>query len=192
MIKVEHISRRYKTIAKSYEPVILIDDISFSLDVGDYAYIKGASGTGKTTLLNILSGFTKPDKGNVFIDFDDTAYMPCGNCLFESLTIKENIELTDFNIDLIKKLKIEHILDLYPRQISSGEYKRALLAEILGLKKTCLLLDEPTSNLDSESANIIIDIINDIRKDKIIVVATHDERLMKGKEICLQKHQKEY
>ena len=185
MIKVEHISKTYNSIK-------IIDDISFNLNIGDYAYVKGDSGAGKTTLLNILSSFETADEGLLEVDVNNIAYLPCGNCLLEALTIEDNIKLTHFDKELINKLKIENILNSYPRNISSGEYKRAALARTLGLNKPYILLDEPTSNLDKESANIIIKLIDEIKDDHIIIVATHDKRLMKGKEICLQKHQKEY
>ena len=178
-----------KNITKIYKKEIIIDDFSYDFaDNKSHYYIKGTSGIGKTTLLNIIAGITKPDNGEVLANFDDIAYMPCGNCLLEALTIKENLELiAKIDEKIIKKIQIEHILGKPPRQISSGEYKRALLARTLMMKKSFILLDEPTSNLDKENANIIIKTVEDI-KDKNIIIATHDKRLMKGNEICLKKN----
>ena len=169
-----------KHIEKSYNGKKVIEDLSATITPEAYICVEGASGDGKTTLLNIIAGFTKPDKGEILADFGDISYMPCGNCLLEALTVKENLELVWFNEELINKLKLMDILNLYPREISSGEYKRVALARTILMNRTYILLDEPTSNLDETSAELIIDVINNLKKNHGIVIATHDKKLKDG------------
>lgn len=190
-------------ITKKFKDKTIIENLSFHLNQDDdfYIYLKGASGSGKTTLLNIIGNMLNADAGDIKIDSKPISelkdyrtnyvtYLPCGNSLLESLTILENIQYasnctSSKAYELLNKLKLDDIENSYPREISSGEYKRVCFARALAMNTPFYLLDEPTSNLDEKSAEIIVEIINDLAKEKGIIIATHDSRLMNGKEICI-------
>lgn len=194
-----------KKISKSFKKKTILKNLSFVLTCPGLVCLKGESGSGKTTVLNIISGLLKADKGSIIIDEkeidtiknlrkDYITYLPCGNSLLESLTVLDNIKLVSGVAEeeackLLSKLKIpSNIFFLYPREISTGEYKRVCFARALAMNTPFYLLDEPTSNLDEESANILIKEISKLGKEKGVIIATHDSRLLKkGKNICLDE-----
>lgn len=196
---------RIKKVSKSFKKKTIIKDLSFDIDDTGLVCLKGESGSGKTTVLNLISGLLKIDEGSIFIDGkeikdiknlrkDFITYLPCGNSLIESLTIIENINLVSGISEeeasrLLSKLKVSSsVYYLYPREISTGEYKRVCFARALAMNTPFYLLDEPTSNLDEESAKILIKEINELSKKKGVIIATHDTRLLKkGKNICLKE-----
>ncbi len=189
-----------------------LKECSFTVNQGEYVSIIGRSGCGKTTLLNIITGMLQPTTGSVYIDNVDIfnqlkvekrtklrnnkiGYLNYGNCLLENLNIFENIMypvlLTGRHYDkneiqaIMRQLEITHINSSYPWQISAGEYRRVCLARVLALNTEILVLDEPTSNLDEKSSEIIYGIISSLRENKGIIIATHDKNLMAGKIIEL-------
>ena len=194
-----------KKITKSFKKKTIIKNFSFVLTCPGLVCLKGESGSGKTTILNIISGLLKTDDGSIIIDGkeintiknlrkDYITYLPCGNSLLESLTILDNIKLVsgiseEEACKLLTKLKISsRIFFLYPREISTGEYKRVCFARALAMDTPFYLLDEPTSNRDEESANILIKEIIELSKKKGVIIATHDSRLLKkGHNICLKE-----
>ena len=196
---------KVKKVSKSFKKKTIIKDLSFDIDDTGLVCLKGESGSGKTTVLNLISGLLKIDEGSIFIDEkeikdiknlrkDFITYLPCGNSLIESLTIIENINLVSGISEeeasrLLSKLKVSSsVYYLYPREISTGEYKRVCFARALAMNTPFYLLDEPTSNLDEESAKILIKEINELSKKKGVIIATHDTRLLKkGKNICLKE-----
>ena len=196
---------RIKKVSKSFKKKTIIKDLSFDIDDTGLVCLKGESGSGKTTVLNLISGLLKIDEGSIFIDEkeikdiknlrkDFITYLPCGNSLIESLTIIENINLVSGISEeeasrLLSKLKVSSsVYYLYPREISTGEYKRVCFARALAMDTPFYLLDEPTSNLDEESAKILIKEITELSKKKGVIIATHDSRLLKkGKNICLKE-----
>ena len=196
---------KIKKVSKSFKKKTIIKDLSFEIDDTGLVCLKGESGSGKTTVLNLISGLLKIDEGSIFIDEkeikdiknlrkDFITYLPCGNSLIESLTIIENINLVSGISEeeasrLLSKLKVSSsVYYLYPREISTGEYKRVCFARALAMDTPFYLLDEPTSNLDEESAKILIKEITELSKKKGVIIATHDSRLLKkGKNICLKE-----
>lgn len=206
ILKADHISKEFSLGRQGLE------ECSFTVGKGEYVAIIGRSGCGKTTLLNIITGMLPPSTGMVYINEEDMynglnpekrtalrsskiGYLNYGNCLLENLTIYENIiypilihggkcDRKEVNA-ILKELEIEGIRNSYPWQISAGEYRRACLGRILALHTEILVLDEPTSNLDEKSAEIIYRIISGLRQKKGIVIATHDKNLVTGKVIKL-------
>ena len=196
---------KIKKVSKSFKKKTIIKDLSFDIDDTGLVCLKGESGSGKTTVLNLISGLLKIDEGSILIDGkeikdiknlrkDFITYLPCGNSLIESLTIIENINLVSGISEeeasrLLSKLKVSSsVYYLYPREISTGEYKRVCFARALAMDTPFYLLDEPTSNLDEESAKILIKEITELSKKKGVIIATHDSRLLKkGKNICLKE-----
>lgn len=183
-----------KGIYKSFKKRVILDNISFSINRGERVNIIGRSGCGKTTLLNIITGMLDSDSGKISLNGKDITrisdlrqnyigYMPCGGCLLDALTVCENLSLPkktdkkEIN-SILKALDIYGIRDSHPDDISSGEYRRVLFARTVIMDTPYIVLDEPTSNLDGISAEMIINYLNtDKMKDKGIIIATHDKRL---------------
>ena len=194
---------KFENVTKTFDDKAVVTDLSFELHTEQYMYVEGKSGTGKTTILNLAAGLLQPDKGYITIDNKDVytipnllkeniSYLPCGNALLDALDVTENIQLVAkmpaINIiDILDELGITHLLDKKPYELSSGEYKRVAFVRTLAMDTPYLLLDEPTSNLDEESANKIIDVITHYTKDKGVLIATHDKRLMKGTKLCINE-----
>ena len=180
--------------------------VSMSIAENQFHVVIGESGCGKTTLLNILTGMLLPDSGSVTIDgkniftdmkesertllrYEKISYMTQGSTLIPELTVWQNIicplELSgrkanekDVNA-LAKKLGIVNILDSFPSAISGGEYRRVLLARCILPDAKLLLVDEPTSNLDEESAAIVREILfEEYKKGKGLLIVTHDRELL--------------
>jgi putative ABC transport system ATP-binding protein len=184
-----------------------LNETTFSLDSGDYLCVVGESGSGKTTMLNIAAGMLRPESGSVFIDEKDIylgmkekqrtalrrsviAYMMQGSTLIPELTVRQNIvcptELSGKKADkdklseIVSRLRIENIMDSYPAEISGGEYRRAMLARVLMPDSEILMLDEPTSNLDEKSADIVRTVLSEIHMSgKSLIVVTHDKAFFK-------------
>ena len=181
------------------------DPISFSVGKGQLTGLTGASGCGKTTLLNILTGMLRPDSGTVRIDGTDLqtlrgkelsalrsqkiGYMMQGNVLLPDLTVLQNLlipaQLAGKKVlpaqaaALAERLNIGNILASYPSEISGGEYRRVMLARILLLDTPVLVADEPTSNLDAESAELVREMLTERREQGVtLLIATHDKLLL--------------
>lgn len=180
--------------------------VSMSIAENQFHVVIGESGCGKTTLLNILTGMLSPDSGSVTIDgkniFTDMkesertllrhekiSYMTQGSTLIPELTVWQNIicplELSGRKADekdvnaLAQKLGIVNILDSFPSEISGGEYRRVLLARCILPDAKLLLVDEPTSNLDEESAAIVREILfEEYKRGKGLLIVTHDRELL--------------
>lgn len=180
---------------------------SFSLKEGEHLCISGESGCGKTTLLNIITGMLRADKGSVILNGKDIyssmsergrtklrskkiGYMMQGNTLIPELNVENNIrcvlELNGKRADrkriseIAERLGISGVLRSYPSEISGGEYRRVLLARTLMLEPEILVADEPTSNLDENSAEAVRSLLDEYIADKshILIVSTHDSTLL--------------
>lgn len=144
-------------------------DINFTVN-NEIIALFGASGSGKTTILNCIAGLTRPDSGT--IKLNDTAlftnkrsflpiqerkigYLFQDYALFPHLTVWKNIAYgmknKDFAMNLMKELKIDHLTDNYPAEISGGEKQRVAITRALATEPEALLLDEPFSALDDDT-----------------------------------------
>lgn len=196
-IKVENL-----TIA--YGSNILMENISFEIKKGDVFIIMGGSGCGKSSLLRLLTGLKKTEKGKIWIDgkrFDNATpeqkkkiMQNCGilyqsGALFSSMTLAENVALplqqySNYSSSLIKDLVsfklalvgLKGYEDFYPAEISGGMRKRAGLARALAMDPDILYFDEPSAGLDPVSSKLLDDLIVDINKSlgTTIVIITHE------------------
>ena len=191
----------FESISKSYDGLSVLDNVSVRIDASSrITCIKGESGAGKTTFLSLLAGAEKPSSGRVKIDgflalkprdFAKIRYVPCDGGLLDALSVKDNIlfaagesDTEDARKSIVKVLESLGVLGTYgkyPPELSSGEYKRVQIATMLFAPKNANIIDEPTANLDSNSAVLVRDAIKkcaDDNPEKLFVVATHDEKLL--------------
>ena len=182
-----------------------LDNVSFSVDKGEFVAIIGPSGSGKSTLLHILGGVDVPTKGSVIINqtdistLDETALAIFRRRqigliyqfynLIPILTVKENLTLPLLldgrkpdakQIDtLVKRLGLEHRLDHLPNQLSGGQQQRVSIGRALVNNPAIMLADEPTGNLDSENSKEIISLLRQFNKEynQTVIIITHDEKI---------------
>jgi ABC-type lipoprotein export system ATPase subunit len=178
---------------------------NFELQEGEQSLLLGQSGCGKTTLLHIIAGFTKPKSGTIIINSTNVTQLSehatdafrgatmgfvFQKPLFiQALNVKENIELaqtlsgkkSDVNeiTSLLSKLGIEHKLYSKINALSEGEKQRVNIARALINKPKLILADEPTSALDDTNCNVVIQLLKDAAKEynATLLVVTHDGRL---------------
>lgn len=187
-----------KNISKKYNNRKVLDNISLNIREGEATFIVGSSGVGKSTLLNILGGLEKADTGEVIYNCENIANDLCNyraNAvgfifqdfnLISGLSIKENVELAM----LYAKCKIENdkvdstikefgILDSsqVSETLSGGEKQRSAVARSVCKQSKIIIADEPTGNLDSENAIKVMEYISNIKKDKYVIIVSHDLEL---------------
>ena len=190
---------RLEKISKSFNGKMILNDLSFSINKGEFFALLGASGCGKSTLLRILAGFEKPSYGRVFIDGIDVTDATPGErgvsmmfqsyALFPNMTVRENImfgikqdklskniinEMTDNVLSLVE---LDKIADKRPDQISGGQKQRAALARSIVKRPKLLLLDEPLSALDKAlREKTQFELVNILEKIGITcIMVTHDQ-----------------
>ena len=196
-MKIQNLTKVYKT---EYELVKALDDMTLDLPQKGLVFIVGVSGSGKSTLMNMLSGVDRPTSGDVIVGdkslFSDDKKQLFGYRnsyvglifqdynLIEDLNVYDNIKLPlefldikDYSIidEVIKKVDIEDIKYSKVTEISSGQMQRVAIARALVKDSAMILADEPTGNLDSKNTKIVMDLLKDISKDRLVVVITHDD-----------------
>lgn len=175
---------------------------------GEFVCILGPNGSGKTTLLKTIGGYLKPDKGSIKIDGvkiedldrnrilgfrrEKIGFVFQEDLMFEVITVYENLEVPllplikdrgvrrEKILEVLEKLGISGLAERFPGQLSGGEKRKVSLARALLNNPPILLVDEPTSNLDRESAEEYLEQLLKLNKTGItILVATHDEKIEK-------------
>lgn len=186
VIEIKGLSKKY--YSKKNE-LVAIDNLSLTVNKGEYLAIVGPSGCGKSTLLNIIGGIDKKSSGEIIVsDGIRIGYMLQEDSLFPWLTILDNCllglkikgELNKENILYVKNLLNTYglggFLDSYPNNLSGGMRQRVALIRTLALKPDILLLDEPFSALDYQTRLAVSDDVFKIIKDtgKTVIMITHD------------------
>ena len=167
-------------IRKSFaEPVI--KNLSYTFEAGKIYVIKGVSGCGKTTLLNLIGGIDTDYEGTILKEdgCESVGYIFQNSLLLAKLTVEENLLLIKNAPEEIRRLSerfgIADLLPKLPPQLSSGERQRVAILRALLRSPSILLADEPTASLDDENSKIIAQTIADLRESgRIIIVATHE------------------
>lgn len=169
-------------ICKQFGDKVVLNNISFTLGQTGVTAIMGASGIGKTTLLNIIAGLEHADSGTVDSTFLKISYKFQEPRLFEWLTAQDNIkavlaegkETSKVAEAWLEGMGLSESLHLYPSQLSGGMQQRVSLARALAFGGDLLLLDEPFSAVDSETRQVLINIISEYAKDHAVVLVTHN------------------
>lgn len=204
ILKLDHIQKYY---GNGGNVTKAIQDISFSVQEGEFVGIMGASGSGKTTLLNCISTIDTVSAGHIYLDGTDVTEINEKQIarfrrenlgfvfqdfnLLDTLTISENIALAltinkvpageiDGRVrEMAGKLNITDILDKYPYQVSGGQKQRCACARAIINQPKLILADEPTGNLDSKSGGEVMELLQNVWKKmgKALVVITHDSRI---------------
>jgi len=181
-----------KNIYKSYDDNVILKDINFSVNAGEILAIVGFSGSGKSTVLKIISGLTEPDSGKVILGNNEIGMAFQYSALFDSMSVYDNVafalkERTKFKklynesqIEKIVREKLEivglsGIEDKFPGELSGGMQKRVGFARAIITNPGIILYDEPTAGLDPVSSTVIEEYIVKLKKDlnAASVVVTH-------------------
>lgn len=203
VVTLQRISKVY---FRAGTEVSVLRDLSFSIPVGTFLAIMGPSGSGKSTLLNLMAGIDRPTSGVVVVAGTRLHELSEGDMarwrarhigyVFQSynlipvLTAAENVELPLLLTHLSRSERTDHVktalrlvglgdrMDHYPRQLSGGQEQRVGLARAIVSDPTMILADEPTGNLDRESAEDILTLFGRLNRElgKTIVMVTHDPR----------------
>ena len=202
ILRVEHLSKVY---GSGETAVKALNDISFSVNKGEFVAIIGPSGSGKSTLLHLLGGVDKPTDGKVIIDDSDVYKLDETQLaifrrrqigliyqfynLIPVLNVEENITLPllldghkvdkgHFN-NIVKTLGLENRLNHLPNQLSGGQQQRVSIGRALISNPAIMLADEPTGNLDSKNSKEIIELLKMFNKtyEQTLIVITHDENI---------------
>lgn len=204
-MKILEIKNLSKIYGKGETEVKALNDVSFSVEQGEFVAIVGPSGSGKSTLLHILGGVDVPTSGKVVINntdisaLDETALAIFRRRqiglvyqfynLIPILTVEENLTLPLLldgrkpdkrQIDtLTKKLGLEERLDHLPNQLSGGQQQRVSIGRALINNPALMLADEPTGNLDSENSREIVELLRKFNKEnnQTVIIITHDEKI---------------
>ncbi len=204
-MKILEIQNLSKTYGKGDTMVKALDNVSFSVDKGEFVAIVGPSGSGKSTLLHILGGVDTPTSGKVIIDktdiskLDETALAIFRRRqiglvyqfynLIPILTVEENLTLPLLLdgrkpdkrqiADMVERLGLSKRLTHLPNQLSGGQQQRVSIGRALINNPAIMLADEPTGNLDSENSKEIISLLRRFNKEfnQTVIIITHDERI---------------
>ena len=205
LVQFERVSRTYRTAGGV--PFVALDDVTLSVDPGEFVAVVGPSGSGKSTLLNMVGGIDRPTEGRVVVDGADVSAMDENTAaawrgrtigvvfqffqLLPTLSLVDNVVLPmDFchvhprrdregiARDLLGRVGLADHADKRPAELSGGQQQRAAIARALANDPPVLLGDEPTGNLDSVAARTMIDLFDElVAGGRTILMVTHDREL---------------
>ncbi len=204
ILKVENLTKIY---GKDTTKVVALDNVSFSVNKGEFIAIVGASGSGKSTLLHLIGGVDRPTSGKVFINGTNIYEMSDDKLaifrrrqigliyqfynLIPILNVEENIALpveldgrkvdkTDMD-EMLKRLGLEQRKNHLPNELSGGQQQRTSIGRALITRPSIILADEPTGNLDSKASEEIVELLRKSNKDlkQTIIMITHNLEIAK-------------
>ncbi len=192
----------YKTYKMGDVEIHASDGVSFEVEKGEFAVIVGASGAGKTTVLNMLGGMDTSNGGEIFVDGEDIAKYKKKELisyrrndvgfvfqfynLINNLTAKENVELATQickdvrdSEEVLKEVGLEERMNNFPAQLSGGEQQRVSIARALAKNPKLLLCDEPTGALDYNTGKTILKLLQDTCRNMgmTVIVITHNSAI---------------
>ena len=203
LIEIQDVSKSYR---RDSLEIPVLNNITLSIQEGDFIAFMGPSGSGKTTLLNLIAGLDKPSEGRIFVDGTDITELSETELavwrsrnvgfifqfynLIPVLTAVENVELPLILTPLSKAERRAHAetalgvvgladrMHHYPRQLSGGQEQRVAIARAIVTDPAILVADEPTGDLDKVSAEEVLNLIERLNRElgKSILMVTHDPR----------------
>lgn len=202
ILKVEHLSKYY---GSGENEIKALNDVSFSVEKGEFVAIVGASGSGKSTLLHLIGGVDRPTSGKVYVDGTDVFSQKDEALaifrrrqvgliyqfynLIPVLDVQENMTLPvlmdqkpvneERLKELLSLLKLTDRQKHLPNQLSGGQQQRVSIGRALMNAPTLLLADEPTGNLDSENSREVMELLrySNRKYKQTLIVITHDENI---------------
>ena len=193
LLEATHISHSFDTL--------LFSDVNFTLNPKQSAAIIGRSGSGKSTLLHIFSTFIKPDEGMVKL-FGKELYVQSESAiealrrydigiifqfhyLFKGMSAMDNIDVAsmlsgeEIDNNILEKLEIKELMHQRIGELSGGQQQRVSIARVLSKKPRIIFADEPTGNLDKETASLVMDVLLDYIEETGagLLLVTHDEQM---------------
>lgn len=208
MTNIIEITNLFKIYEQKTMPVNAVNGINLSFKQGEFTAIVGPSGSGKTTLLNIIGGLDNPTSGDVLInnvvinklnnrqktDFrmNNIGFIFQSYNLIPVFTAKENVEFImrlqgktkeereSRTVELLQAVGLGDRMNSRPKKLSGGQQQRVAVARALASKPQFVLADEPTANLDSQSTENLLDIMENLNKERNItfIFSTHDQRVV--------------
>jgi len=209
------VSRRF--VGRRAQAVTALDSVSLRIESAEFAALSGRSGSGKTTLLSLFGGLDRPTDGSILLDGEDlrtvsrarhtritrdAGYVFQEAAVIRRMPVWENVscglvplgipsaERLDLAEEVLERVGLSGLSWRRPGELSGGERQRMSLARALVHQPRLLLADEPTSNLDSESAAIVCDVLASLpRQGCTVIVATHDDALLgRAERVIRMKH----
>jgi len=200
MIELESVTKSY-TLGQ--QRIVAVNDVSLSIELGEFLAIMGKSGCGKTTLLSLIGGLDRPDRGHIWVDGQDVTQLPDVELtnyrrdqvgivfqffnLIPILTVSENValpytlqgrperEVQARTEELLRDVDLWQRRNHYPHEISGGEMQRVAIARALINGPHIILADEPTGNLDSRTGHQVMEMMAQLsqRHNTTFILATH-------------------
>ena len=201
LVEIKNLAKGY---SRGGQAVPVLDGITLNIKRGDFIALMGPSGSGKSTLLNLIAGIDKPDSGLLKIDGEDITVLSEGDLadwrasnigfifqfynLMPVLTAFENVELPLLLTNLSKSQRRERVeitlalvglsdrMEHYPNELSGGQQQRVAIARAIVTDPTILVCDEPTGDLDKQSATDVLNMLKQLNTEmgKTIIMVTHD------------------
>jgi len=201
IVELQNVSKRFR---KGDETITPLDDVSLEIHAGDFLSLMGPSGTGKSTLLNLVSGIDRPDSGTIIVNGTEITRLSRGQLadwrarnlgyifqthnLIPVLTAYENVELPTLLLKLsarerqkrvelaLEAVRLSDRADHYPRQLSGGQEQRVGIARAIVAHPQVVVADEPTGSLDAETSSQIQDLLKRLNRElnMTLLMVTHD------------------
>lgn len=197
----------FKNVTKSFGNIKALNNVSFKINEGEFVFIIGPSGSGKTTILRLLVNEFSPTSGQILFDKEDTTNIQNNKVpklrqkvgvvfqdfkLLKEKTIGENIEMAlaikgvkkeeweERKKQVLKLVGLANRSNLFPAQLSGGELQRVAIARALVIDPKVIFADEPTGNLDWETGEVIMNLLDKINKSgKTVIVTSHNLEIIK-------------
>lgn len=199
----------FESVTKKFGEQLILDDVDFEIEDGEFVFITGRSGAGKTTLLKLILREDVPDSGKVFFNGEELALLSNKMLvkarqkigfifqdykLLESKSVFDNVaisleilgksesQIASIVPDILENVGLKSKINAFPWKLSGGEKQRLSIARALALSPVLIVADEPTGNLDPATSWDILNLLKKINEENntTVIVATHDVALIEG------------